>query len=358
MIAAAGACGAADLRLVGSATLRGERLRLTPSAMDQVGAAWYPAKQFIRDGFTATFQFQLSAQGGLGPGADGFAFVLQNSGPDAIGNKGSAGGFGLGDKDKYPGKRGIPRSLAVFFDSYRNEYDASDNYIAICTNGTLRKMKWPPARLGTTKKLPFYMKDGQLHSVRLVYKPPVLTVWLDGDTAPVLSTPVDTGTVMDERGNAFVGFTASTGGGYQNHDILNWSLVADSSSLMTTVDSSIQFLDRITCMEDRNLCTPKEALVEEKSEKAEGKTGVYHVILPAHLAWAASVPNPAGKPVQLENIVGNICRDLKTRGPAGCSGPDPAQIAMKNQRGKTLFSVVNAATGNEGFFEFDVLIKP
>jgi hypothetical protein len=44
---------------------------------------------------------RLTQQGGLGPGADGFAFVLQNSGPNALGSPGLAGGFGLGDFQRY-----------------------------------------------------------------------------------------------------------------------------------------------------------------------------------------------------------------------------------------------------------------
>jgi hypothetical protein len=346
----AGTCGAADIRLVGGAEKLGERLRLTRSEMNQVGAAWLAEKHYVRGGFEANFEFQLTEQGGLG-GADGFALVLQNSGPGAIGNKGSAGGFGLGDRDKYPHTRGIPRSLAVFFDVFRNEYDPSDNYIAICANGTIRKMKWPPARMAMTKDLPVRMKDGRVHAVRISYRPPVMSVWMDGGDTPVLRAPVDLSSVLDERGQAFVGFTASTGAGFQNHDILNWTLT-DSSSLMTSVETSIQFLDRVICMEGRNLCTPKDAVVEDKGE------GQYHVILPAHIAWAASVPNPAGRKAVTDNVQGNICRDLKSKGADGCSGSDRGLINTKNERGRTWFSVEDAAPGNEGFFEFDVAIRP
>ena len=79
------------LRLVGSAELTGKVLRLTPAKRHQAGAAWFEAKQIVSSGFTSSFEFQLTQQGGLGPGADGFAFVLQNSGPDALGSPGSAG---------------------------------------------------------------------------------------------------------------------------------------------------------------------------------------------------------------------------------------------------------------------------
>ncbi|MES1260980.1 MAG: L-type lectin-domain containing protein [Acidobacteriota bacterium] len=343
-VAVAGVCAGAELQLVGTAELLKDRLRLTASLPQEVGAAWYTEKQFVRGGFEATFEFQMTEPRGLGPGADGFAFVLQNSGPNAIGNLGSAGGFGLGEQNKYPGNKGIPRSLAVFFDAYRNgeAHDPSDNYIMICTAGTVNKMRWPPPRLGMAKKLPFYMKDGRLHAARVSYKPPLLRVYLENATTPVLSTPVDLSAVTDEQGHAYVGFTASTGGGFQNHDIRNWVFIAGSSSVVTSVDSSIQFLDKVTCMEGRNLCTPKEGMVEARDG------GGFHVILPGHVSWAASIPNPAAAAVTVNNLHGYVCRDT-------CDGA----VIMKNEGGRTWFSVDKIFRDNQGFFEFDaILTKP
>src|SRR5580658_9678902 len=69
------------LSLVGSAQQEGRALRLTPSRRDMAGAAWFRDKQPVSQGFDAIFRFRLSAQGGAGDGADGVAFVLQNSGP-------------------------------------------------------------------------------------------------------------------------------------------------------------------------------------------------------------------------------------------------------------------------------------
>ncbi|HVW85521.1 MAG TPA: L-type lectin-domain containing protein [Bryobacteraceae bacterium] len=350
-LALAGVCGAADLQLVGSARLLEDRLRLTRSFPHEVGAAWVRERQFVREGFEARFQFQMTSPGGLGPGADGFAFVLQNSGPEAIGNRGSAGGFGLGEQNRYPDNHGIPRSLAVFFDTFQNQDDPSDNYIAICANGAVGRMRWPPPRLGMAKRLRFRLKDGRAHAARVSYKPPVMRVYLDDAETPALTARVDLSAVLDSSGRAFAGFTASTGNGYENHDILNWTLIPDTSSVITSVDSSIQFLEKVTCMEGRNLCTPKEAVVEAKGD------GAWHILLPAHIPWAASVPNSAGRPIRAENIQGNVCRNVKTRGAEGCGGPGAAAIAIRSGRGRTWFSVAGAAPDNEGFFEFDAVTK-
>jgi len=134
------------LRLVGSAELTGKVLRLTLAERHKAGAAWFEAKQIVSSSFTSSFEFQLTQPGGLGPGADGFAFVLQNSGPDALGSPGSAGGFALGELERYGKAAGIPQSIAIFFDTFRNQEigDPSDNFITICTAGRPRQIRWPP----------------------------------------------------------------------------------------------------------------------------------------------------------------------------------------------------------------------
>src|SRR5260370_34815016 len=84
------------LGLVGEAAVSGGKvLRLTAARRDRSGAVWCVEKQHVGSGFETTFQFRLTQQGGLGHGADGFAFVLQNAGPAALGGRGSAGGFAV-----------------------------------------------------------------------------------------------------------------------------------------------------------------------------------------------------------------------------------------------------------------------
>src|SRR5580692_9876249 len=102
------------LTLAGSASLNGEVLRLTSAKPDLAGAAWLPERQPVGNGFETTFQFRLTEPGGLGRGADGLAFVLQNSGTSALGGQGSGGGFAL----QREGSTAIPQSIAVFFDTF------------------------------------------------------------------------------------------------------------------------------------------------------------------------------------------------------------------------------------------------
>ena len=77
-----------DLAFVQSARPSSKALRLTPAQRDRAGAVWYTAKQTVASGFETSFQFQLTQQGGLGRGADGLAFVVQNSGPHSIAGQG------------------------------------------------------------------------------------------------------------------------------------------------------------------------------------------------------------------------------------------------------------------------------
>jgi Legume lectin domain len=361
------------LSLIGDAAVSGKSLRLTPAKGDRSGAAWFREKQFVASGFETTFQFQLTHQRGLGPGADGFAFVLQNSGPEALGGRGSAGGFAVSDRKYRHSERAIPWSIAIFFDTFFNwkEEDPSANYIAFCTYGRPSEMRWPAPRLAFTPNLPVELKDRKVHTARIRFRPPILSVFLDDAPAAVLEAVVDLSIVIDRQGSAWVGFTASTGGGYENHDILNWSFTSsDVSSSLSAVSSEITFL-RSACLPDRNLCTPESAVIEHR---AAG----YHIILPGNVEWGANIPNPFGQEVAVTNAHGIVCWDFKARGSDGCSGPfgngtsadadfvtadAPAgALIMRTGEGHTWFSVNGRRRGagfknNEGFYEFDLDLR-
>jgi hypothetical protein len=210
------------LNLFGDAVQLEDRLRLTADQEGQAGAAWLPAKQFIQGGLAATFQWQIS-RNGQEEGGDGFAFVVQN-----------ASGLALGDGGGGIGYNGIPNSLAVEFDTLQNppgEFegelgDPNDNHISVQTRGTLPNSASPTFSLGTTTTLPL-LTDGSVHNAKVAYVPGTLTVFMDDPAKPVLTVPVDLGTILRlGNGQAWVGFTAATGGRSQAHDILSFSFVA------------------------------------------------------------------------------------------------------------------------------------
>lgn len=356
-----------NLTTAGSARYSGKALRLTEAKTFKAGAVWYAKKAPVSGGFDTTFEFRFTEQGGLGVGADGLAFVLQNSGPAAVAGKGSAGGWGAGDGQRKREKPGIPRAVAVFFDTFRNDEDRdpSDNYIGIFTNGGPRDMHWPPPRLAYTPDLRVRLKDGNVHSARLLYRPPVLSVYLDDPTTPVLVSSLDVSLVADKEGNAWVGFTASTGSGYENHDLLSWTFNSTEVTSAMVSSNITFFMDK--CQPGHNLCTPERAIVEETEAGRR-----FHIVMPANVEWPASIPNVAGKEVVVDNARGTICWDLQARGSDGCSGPDgspslkgrlskekPAgALIMKTEGGRTYFSVNGREfKDNEGYFEFEVAFK-
>jgi len=312
---------------------------------------WFEHKQPVAAGFDTEFTFRFTKRGGLGPGADGIAFVIQNKSTAELAGRGASGGFAPGDGFRQPSSPGIPESVAVFFDTYQNEEDPSDNYIVLCTNGKLGQMNWPPTRLGMSGALPVRMKDGNVHRARIRYVRPMLSVYLDSFEEPVLSAPVDLTTITGADGYAWVGFTASTGGGYENHDLLMWSYTGEQvESGLFDVSSRISY-NLTDCMEGRNLCTPAKAITEER------KTGEWYILLPAHLGWAASIPNPQVRPVRIVDANGSVC--FGRNGVSGCAEGSSAVI-QRSDGGRTWFSVAAAkesAESGQGFVEFRAVVR-
>jgi hypothetical protein len=328
-----------DIRVVGSASTRNGSLRLTPSKQMQRGAAWRTNRVAVRDGFETSFRFQISDTKGLGPGADGFAFVIQNAGPAALAGRGASGGFAFGHNVRDQNRPGIENSLAVFFDTFQNESDASDNSVSICTNGSKGQMRWPPPQLAINARLRVEFKDASIHEARIRYEPPMMRVEIDGNT--VLESPVDLGRMVGQDGMAYVGFTASTGEGFENHDILSWQY----SSRTVAVDSSISFA-RFDCMPSKSLCTPAEAIVEELG------TGRFHVIVPAHLPWAAQIANPSGAAVEVRELRGLACLGSAT----SCGSPVKHALRQRTANGRTWFTLTDIPlASNQGYYEFEAV---
>ena len=204
-----------SLSLVGDVWAAFDHLSLSPAARMTRGAVWYKTKQAI-DNFETIFQYSVSGGGGIGGGyADGIAFVIQNSGIDAIGVEGGAIGYG-----------GISNSLAIEFDNWKNSEnrDPSSNHVAVQTGGTAvnSQIHKPNYCLDTTSYIPKLRSAWHLIKIRYVKKS--LYVYVDDMANPVLTTKVDIEKTLDLKdGLAWVGFTAATGNAYQNSDISRWT---------------------------------------------------------------------------------------------------------------------------------------
>jgi hypothetical protein len=239
------------LRLNGTATVVGGNvLRLTPSSSQTTGTTWYATSLSLQNGFTTTFTFKITSPGGIpGPdgkfGADGIAFVIQNgsfpdgtSGSLAVDQNAAGGGIGF---------QGLTHSLAVEFDTFQNgpgfpNGDISSNAVSIqsCLTAanTPNHASCVIAAQVDPSQPPFSpainLKDGGTHTVMITYVPPCdcpsptgLSVMLDGKTVFSSVSFNVAGLGLDPSQDAFLGFTAATGDGFENHDILSWSFTAE-----------------------------------------------------------------------------------------------------------------------------------
>lgn len=203
---------------VGSATVQDGKLVLTESVQGQAGAAWQARPGRLR-AFEAKFDFAISEPSLPG---DGFAFVIQGSSADALG--GAGGGLGY---------TGIPKSIAVEFDTWQNSAsdfgsptsvaDPAVPHISVHTRGTEPNDVDEQYSLGVSTDIPF-LSDGTRHSVVISYRRHTLSVTFDGQ--PKLSVPIDLKDTLGlgHRQPAWFGFTAATGLATERHEILSFRL--------------------------------------------------------------------------------------------------------------------------------------
>jgi peptide-N4-(N-acetyl-beta-glucosaminyl)asparagine amidase len=217
------------LALNSSAGIVSNKLRLTSNQLNQTGAAYGELRQRVRDGFTTTFQFQITGLTGDFPddngqvGGDGFSFIAQNAGSNALGGGGNALGYG-----------GIANSVAIEFDTFWNTArifptgDPNGNHISIQTRGTQPNSADHSFSKGQIALVSPDLSDGAVHTAKIDYTPGQFKIFLDNLSTPILTAndaSLDLTTLLALEGNsdAFVGFTAATGGGGQeNHDVLSW----------------------------------------------------------------------------------------------------------------------------------------
>ena len=155
------------------------------------------------NGFTTNFQFRFTSPSS--PPADGIAFVIQNTGLNALADDG--GSIGYGDSDNANDPAGFA-SLAIEFDTYRNSWDPGVPHVAVQSCGGTNFntadhafCNYGISALGAVPPL----SDGNVHTATINYvvnPTPTLSVFVDG--TQVLTTSVNISTVMglDTSGDA------------------------------------------------------------------------------------------------------------------------------------------------------------
>ena len=209
-----GACGT-TLTCVGNTTSTTPVLRLTPATTGQSGAAYSTTAVTLGGGgvFSTAFQFRFTNTGGIAP-ADGITFVLAAN-PTGQGT----GGGGIG-------YLGVANSVAIEFDTFDNGEVGGSNHVAVDTNGALNGTGVSPygvSSCGFSLTLGC-MSNGDVWTVNIAYNGTNLTVSVqDGANAVqnLINASINIPSLLGTN-NAFVGFTAGTGSGFENQDILNW----------------------------------------------------------------------------------------------------------------------------------------
>jgi len=127
-----------------------------------------------------------------------------------------SGGGGLG-------YAGVDRSLAIEFDTFKNSDDINDNHVSVLVNGVVTDAIATEGYDGDlndgTDKFAWVEYDGSSN---------VLTVYVSETNSkpsePLIETDIDLSSLVGDQ--AYAGFSAGTGGLYNNHDVLSWSLNA------------------------------------------------------------------------------------------------------------------------------------
>lgn len=203
----------AQLALNGGAALNGTALRVTDGGQYEARSAFFPTQVNIQQ-FTTSFNFQLKSANG-----DGFAFVIQGTGPNAVGPLGGGLGYGA---DAGQNKVYIPKSLAIKFDLYSNIGEGR-NSTGLYINGA--SPTTPFIDLSSTG---ISLHSEHIFNATLVYNLNRLKVTIT-DTATNISTTqfynVHIPTIVDSP-TAYVGFTGGTGGSTATQDIQSWTFNA------------------------------------------------------------------------------------------------------------------------------------
>lgn len=230
--------GDEDYYSAGITRVGGGTVVLTETQPYTAGAVWSRKQVDMYGGFSASFTFRMTnghdneLPDGSVPGADGIVFVVQNSGTTALGKAGEGIGY-----------EGIPKALAVEFDTYLNPAygDPNGNHIAVQTGGLgqCRPEHIAPYNLGMTTDIVTMIPDGRIYHGKVDYQGNRLSVYLDTtgrfEHPALVVENVDIAGLLGTRptGTAWIGFTAATGKSVERHELLSWRM-SDCSGLVAT----------------------------------------------------------------------------------------------------------------------------
>ena len=207
--------------LQGDATFLGDDCyRLTTELGFQNGAVWYSNQIDLSEPFNLEFLMNFGDIDANG--ADGICFVLQTVGNNALGQSGGGLGF-----------LGFAPALGVEFDTWQNlDYgDPVPDHIGIVSNGDvnhngINAIAGPVAAISDNPNI----EDGEDHVVRIQWFPETTTLLVYFDCVFRLSATVDlVNDIFNGQNQVFWGFTAATGGSFNNQTVCLSENILESS---------------------------------------------------------------------------------------------------------------------------------
>ena len=199
---ASGFSSATGLALNGGARVTGGVLQLADGGVTEARSAWSSTLVSVSS-FSTDFTFQL-----LNPVGDGFTFAIQGIGTTAVGyNGGSLGYQSIGD------------SVAVKFDLYNNGGEGPDS------TGLYQGGASPTVPATSLVPTGVDLHSGDVMHAHIDYDGTNLVMTLTDTVTNASATesfPVNIPQVLS-KSQAYVGFTAGTGGSSATMNILNWT---------------------------------------------------------------------------------------------------------------------------------------
>ncbi len=193
---------AAGLTMNGGAKINGTALEITDGGVNEARSAYFTTPLNVQT-FTTDFDFQL-----VKAVADGFTFVIQNQGLNAVGSYG--GGLGY---------QSIRNSVAIKFDIHSNSGEGP-NSTGLYTNGASPTV--PATNLSATG---VELNSGDVIHAHILYDGKTLTLTLTDATANTTASvayPVNIPSIVGGN-TAYVGFSGGTGGSSATQNILDWT---------------------------------------------------------------------------------------------------------------------------------------
>ena len=209
--------GNVDALAHGRPTIVGGELLLTAAQNNEATSAFYNTAQALNN-FTASFTYNFLS--GTATPADGFAFVLQNNSPTALGGAGGSLGYLGGTLGNSPNDK----SVALAFDLWNN-----NNQTGITRSG-----------FGATGYGGFFYSDTTPVALRNTTPVEVDITFRDGVFSQTLTQGANTITksvnlnVVDRVGTTgFVGFTGGTGGANAEQKITDFTYTIGNAPAVT-----------------------------------------------------------------------------------------------------------------------------